>query len=140
MEQFYLITIVANVVVGLALASDYLGKKMTFFKGFSVIRENRTTEIVIGLLTVIIGVLKLIVKSPGEAIPVVGDFLPALSGIFLGLMLLAEAFPTQISTEKEGQVTVKKAERKILAYSAPIGIAGVVIALVHFIIPGVPVL
>lgn len=137
MAQFYLLSIVANVVAGLALSSDYLGKRVSFFTGFKMLRENRSAEITLGLVTAIFGVLKLIFKSPGEGVPVAGDLLPALAGIALGLILLGEAFRQKVEASSEA---IEKASRTVLTYRVPVGIAGVAIALLHFFIPGVLIL
>ena len=77
MPQFYLLAVVSTVVAGLALSSDYLGKKSEFFGSFRFLRRNRSIQITAGLITAVIGVLKLIFRSPGEGVVVVGDLLPA---------------------------------------------------------------
>jgi len=133
-EQFYLLSIVANIVSGLALSSDYLGERVSFFTGLKRLRENRIAGITLGLVTAIIGVLKLIIKSPGEGIPVAGDLLPALAGVALGLFLLGEAFRQNVEASSEA---IEKASRTVFSYRVPIGIAGVAIAVLHFFIPGV---
>jgi hypothetical protein len=135
--QFYLLSIIANVIAGLTLSSDYLGERVSFFAGFKRLRENRSTEITLGLVTAIIGIFKLIIKSPGEGVPVVGDLLPALAGIALGLILLGEAFRKKVEATSE---SIEKASRTVLTYRVPVGIAGAVIALLHFFIPSVLIL
>lgn len=137
MAQIYLLSIMANIIAGLTLSSDYLGKKMALFSGFKVFRENRVSEIVVGLAAASIGILKLIVRSPGEGIPVVGDLLPALAGIGLGLILLGEAFGHKVESENE---SIGKASRTALTYRVPVGIGGVVIAILHFFLPAIVLL
>lgn len=95
MAQFYLLSVLSNMIAGLTLAGDYLGEKMPFLASFKNLRANRPAQVIIGIVTLLIGVFKLIILSPGETIPVVGDILPALSGIALGGILLVESFRRQ---------------------------------------------
>ncbi|MBN2553406.1 MAG: hypothetical protein JXB06_11590 [Spirochaetales bacterium] len=140
MPQFYLLTVVSTVVAGLALSSDYLKTKSEFFGSFRFLQKSRTIQIIAGLVTAAIGVLKLIFISPGEDVVVVGDLLPAAAGIILGIILIGEAFRQYPKAgevrEKVGQ-SVEKVTKRIATYRIPVGIAGAVIGLLHFVFPGV---
>ena len=138
MPQFYLLSVVSTVVAGLALSSDHLGKKSDFFASFRFLRQNRSVQITAGLVTAAIGVLKLIFLSPREDIVVVGDLLPAAAGIILGLILIGEAFrqhPKEGSEEEKVSKSVEKVTRAIMPYRVPVGIAGAVVGLIHFLFP-----
>jgi hypothetical protein len=137
MAQFYLLSVLSNMIAGLTLAGDYLGEKMPFLASFKNLRANRPAQVIIAIVTVVVGVIKLIILSPGETIPVVGDILPALSGIILGGILLVESFRTTVESQGE---SLKKISAAVLTYRVPVGIAGVVIGILHFLFPGVPVL
>lgn len=137
MAQFYLLLVLSNLIAGLTLAGDYLGEKFPFLASFKNLRANRPAQIVIAIITAIVGVIKLFVLSPGETIPVVGDLLPALSGIILGGILLAESFRTAVESKGE---KLKKISAAVLTYRVPVGIAGVAVAILHFLFPGVRVL
>lgn len=137
MAQFYLLSILANMIAGLTLAGDYLGERMPFLASFKNLRSNRTAQIVIALIAVIVGVIKLVVLSPGETVPVVGDILPALTGMALGGILLIEAFRSTVDSRGE---SIQKISKAVVTYRVPVGIAGVAIALVHFLFPGAVIL
>jgi hypothetical protein len=137
MAQFYFLSILSNIVAGLTLAGDYLGEKIPFLASFKNLRANRPATVTIGIVTIIIGIIKLIVLSPGESIPVVGDLLPALTGIAVGGILLVEAFRQRVESQGE---SLKKISATVLTYRVPVGIAGVVVAVIHFLFPGAPVL
>jgi hypothetical protein len=144
MPQFYLLSVVSTVVAGLALSSDYLGKKSDFFASFRYLRRNRSIQITTGLITAVIGVLKLIFRSPGERVLVVGDLLPAAAGIILGVILIGEAFRQQPSkggepakAEKSVEKSVEKVTAAIMPYMVPVGIAGAAIGILHFLFPGI---
>ena len=134
MAQIFLLSIVANIISGITLSSGYLGEKLSFFKVFKGLRENRVAEISLGLSTAVIGVLKFIIKSPGENIIIAGDLLSSLAGIALGLVLLSEAFR---SKEEEPGEALEKASRVLFSYRVPVGIAGIIIGILHFFFPGV---
>ncbi len=136
MAQFYLLSILANMIAGLTLAGDYLGEKMPFLASFKNLRANRTAQTIVALAAIVIGVIKLIVLSPGEDVPVVGDLLPALTGIVLGALLLMEAFRPAVDSRGESAQKISKA---VLTYRVPVGIAGVAIAFLHFLLPGVAI-
>jgi hypothetical protein len=137
MAQFYFLSILSNMVAGLTLAGDYLGEKIPFLASFKNLRANRPATVTIGIVTVIIGVIKLIVLSPGEHLPVIGDILPALTGIAVGGILLVEAFREKVESRGEPLKTISST---VLTYRVPVGIAAVVVAVLHFLFPGVPVL
>jgi len=137
MAQSYFLSIVANVVAGLTLAGDYLGARFPFLASFKNLRANRPATISIGIAAVVVGIIKLFVLSPGESIPVVGDLLPALTGIAVGGILLVEAFRDKVESRSE---SIKKISSAVLTYRVPVGIAAVVVAVLHFLFPGAPVL
>jgi hypothetical protein len=138
MPQFYLLSVVSTVVAGLALSSDYLGTKSEFFGSFRFLRQNRTIQIATGLITAVIGILQLIFRSPGERVIIAGDLLPAAAGIILGVILIGEAFRQHPKAEGEPvkvEKSVEKVTDAIMPYRVPVGIAGVVVGLLHFIFP-----
>lgn len=137
MAQFYFLSIVANIVAGLTLAGDYLGAKIAFLSSFKNLRENRNAVIGIGAAAALIGLVKLFVLSPGEIVPVAGDLLPAVTGMALGGVLLVEAFREKVAARGE---KIERLSQTVLTFRVPLGIAGVVVAVLHFLVPGAPIL
>jgi hypothetical protein len=140
MPQFYLLSVVSTIVAGLALSSDYLGTKSEFFGSFRFLRQNRTIQVATGLVTALGGVLQLIFRSPGERVIIAGDLLPAAAGIILGVILIGEAFrqfPKAEGGSEKVEKSVEKVTQAVMPYRVPVGIAGVVVGLIHFIFPGV---
>lgn len=135
MPQVYLLSVVSLIVAGLALSSDYLGKKSVFLAAFGRLRENRSLQISTGLITALIGVLKLIFRSPRETVAVVGDLLPAAAGIILGIILIGETLRKGPEAAKGAEKSVEKVTRAIKPYRIPVGIAGIVVGLLHFLFP-----
>ena len=138
MPQFYLLSVISTVVAGLALSSDYLGKKSDFFASFDYLRKSRSIQIATGLITAIIGVLKLFFRFPKDQVFFLADFVPAVVGIILGIILIGEAFRQHPKTEGEPEKvgkSVEKVAEAIMPYRVPVGIAGAVVGLVHFLFP-----
>lgn len=131
MAQLYLLSVVANIVAGLALSADYLGERISWLAGWTRVRESRSLAVSVGAVTLAVGVLKLIVRSPGETVVIVGDLLPALGGIALGLILLGES----LRKGATGKKSVDKVTDVVLTYRVPVGIAGIALGLLHFLLP-----
>jgi hypothetical protein len=85
----------------------------------------------------VVGVFKLFVRSPGETVPVAGDLLPALAGMALGAALF---FETTLRRQSATESKVDKYAKAVLSYRVPLGLAGLVVALLHFLFPGVVIL
>ena len=137
MPQIYVLSILANIVAGLTLAGDTLGARMPFLASFKNLRERPGAVVAIGVAAALVGVLKLIVRSPGETVAVAGDLLPGLAGIALGAMLLAEKL---VPAATESGQKIGNAAGKVLTYRVPAGVAGVLISLAHFLFPGALIL
>jgi hypothetical protein len=137
MPQIYLLSILANVVAGLTLSGDYLGSKFSLFATFKNLSGNRTAQVIIGIVTLVVGALKIFILSPRESVPVAGDLLPALTGIVLGAALLVEASMAKI---EGGEEKLGKLSKAVLGYRVPLGIFGVIVGILHFLFPGTLIL
>jgi len=132
-----MLSILSLLGAGLILSSDYLVEKMEWLSGLKDLAQQRNLRIGVGIAAGIVGILKLIVRSPGETVPVAGDLLPALAGIALGGLLLADTF--RISRDDE-PAAVDKVTNAVMPYRTPIGLGGIAVALVHFLLPSLIIL
>ena len=137
MAQLYMLSILSLLSAGLILSSDYLVERMEWLTGLSDIAGRRNIRLTVGGIAAVVGFLKLIVRSPGETVPVAGDLLPALAGLALGGLLLVDTL--RVPKEEEPQA-VDKVTRAVMPYRTPLGIGGMVIAAVHFLLPAVTIL
>ena len=159
MAQFYFLSVLLNILCGLILiygtnlalkndstatasldtesmdAEDKENAKKSIseeFKGF----DNKTFRLVVGILSAFVGILKFLSVYRND-IPVIGDLLPALAGLAGGASLLLEYY---ISTTTE-EVNISD---KIIAVFVDsrkyIGIACLIVGVLHFIFPQVPIL
>jgi hypothetical protein len=152
--QFYFLSIVINLLAGVILAGDYLAQRLPWLKSLLPEISNRSSGVAIGAITAGVGVLKLFVLANPLQTAVVGDLLPALGGIVLGGVLISVALNAveddadggverPVHTTKEGSSHVvvadgaaEKAVRLAAGYRTPAGLAGIAVALLHFLFPG----
>ncbi len=135
--QFYLLSVVSTALSGLVLSGDYLGARIPSLATFRAWLENRGAAITLGLATAVIGFIVLIERAPGAGGRVAGDLLPALGGMAVGLTLFFEALLRKPATPER---RVEKVAKAVLTYRVPLGLAGVVIAILHFLFPRVVIL
>jgi hypothetical protein len=136
MIQFYLVSVILNIVGGYSLCPDASARRGTSFDGVREFLCERTTRVVLGILTSVTGAFKLLTAMRGD-IPVIGDFLPATAGMTVGVTILIDVYggrpsPTQgSSTPRAGG----SAERFLLRNKGVVGIAGIIAGIVHFLFP-----
>lgn len=140
MLQFYFLSILLNLLTGLVLV---YGKDLTTgesprrqSKAAGILGENaffddKTFRRVLGVLTAFTGIMKLLSVVRSD-VPVVGDLLPALAGIFGGACILIEYYRANSSGQASlpGFVSAVFVERRKL-----IGYVCLAAAVLHFIFP-----
>ena len=141
MQQIYLLSVVTLLIGGLTLARAFASERISFLAGWPALVDNDQTRRIIGIVAGLVGIIKLfvVVKSPDmELAFVVGDFLPAAAGIVVGILLLYEDYYAR----KMAGLDEEEAPPKtlLLGYRDQIGMTTVVIGLVHFLMPSMPML
>ncbi|UCF97686.1 MAG: hypothetical protein JSV89_21335 [Spirochaetaceae bacterium] len=133
MLQFYFLSIFANILAGLTLTSDYFAEKFKGFLPFQELFSKNNVKTTIGIFAFVVGFLKLLIRSNPADVPVVGDLLPALAGLVMGAGLILGIIRERgtVSAEK-----VDNLEKTVMTYRVPLGIAGLVIGALHFLVPG----
>ena len=126
--QVYLLSVLLNALTGIILVFC----KEEADKGvFSFSLNNETVRLVIGALSFITGILKILSPVAGN-IPVIGDFYPALTGLAGGFILVIEYYSNKAPDSTaiaymERIVSIINRHRKLL------GFACLAAALIHFI-------
>ncbi|NLC93010.1 MAG: hypothetical protein GX677_06065 [Treponema sp.] len=95
--------------------------------------SNRTFKLVLGILAALTGIMKLLSVVRTD-VPVVGDLLPSLAGLFGGASLILDYVSSQESSTLKFPTFIQKyfiEDTKILGYFC------VIVAIVHFIFPDV---
>ncbi|MBN2551399.1 MAG: hypothetical protein JXB06_01460 [Spirochaetales bacterium] len=133
MLQFYFLSIFANILAGLTLTSDYLAEKFKAFLPFRELFSKNNVKTTIGIFAFVVGFLKLLIRSNPTDVPVVGDFLPAAAGLAMGAGLILGIIRERTAVSAE---TVDNLEKTVMTYRVPLGITGLVISALHFLVPG----
>ncbi len=132
MLQFYFLSVFSNLLAGMALTSDYLGERFPSFAPFKELLGRKGIRATVGVVALVVGFLKLLIRSVGSDVPVVGDLLPALAGLAMGVSLLIG----MVRERAEGNQAIGGFEKVVMSYRVPLGIAGIVVAVLHFLLPG----
>jgi hypothetical protein len=133
MLQFYFLSIFTNMLAGLTLTSEYFAEKFKAFLPFKDLFANKNVKTTIGIAAFVVGFLKLLIRSNPTDVPVVGDLLPALAGLAMGAGLILGILKERGTVSAE---TVDNLEKTVMTYRVPLGIAGLVISALHFLVPG----
>lgn len=128
MVQVYFLLIVVNILGGLALASAFLGEKLGTEKlAFLQLPAFRK---ILGVISAIAGLIGLLSVLPGD-LPIIGNLLPALSAILVGVGLFLE---TQEVPESAPEWSVKL-QAFLETNGSLVGMAAIALGLLHFIFP-----
>lgn len=132
--QFYFLSVILNILSGVVLSSDRLGNRMA---KAGILREFLTQhgnlKLGLAILTFLIGIFKLLSVTRGDVI-IVGDLLPALAGLIMGSILALEYYQERSSSET---ADLGKFSGFLLNTRQTFGLAGIIIAVLHFLFPGV---
>ena len=133
MMQLYFLSIAINLVAGTTLCAEYFASRLRWFAPLGQLTGGRGFRAVVGALAAAVGFLKLLVRSTPNDVPVVGDLLPALAGLAMGASLLVQVLREKSDLPAEA---ISKVEKAALAYRVPLGLAGLAVAFLHFLLPG----
>ena len=141
MFQLYLLTVLTTILSGSALASGFLSERFEKFADFTEFMANSTYRVILAVVSLLVAVINLFKTYPGD-IGVLGELFPSLAGLVTGILLLAEF----ISARREEENVSKTAEiaGKVGRFSGPyltvVGVAAVVIGVLHAVLPRLPLL
>jgi hypothetical protein len=136
MLQFYFLSILTNAASGALLSADYFGRRVTRLAWLAAHPASRRIKMAAGAGSLIVG-LCTIFWPAGSGIPVVGDLVPSIAGMAMGVALLFEVFRQDALFPSE---PASAPARSGLDWRSMIGIAGLVVALLHFFLPERPFL
>ena len=140
MFQLYLLTVLTNVLAGLALATGFLTDRFERFSEYTDFMSNGVYRIVLALVSLLIGFINLFPTYSGD-IAVLGDLLPSLAGIATGILLITEYLSSRKSEDESKTFELaEKVEKFSGPYLTIVGVASVVIGVLHAILPKLPLL
>ncbi|MBN1524766.1 MAG: hypothetical protein JW904_09795 [Spirochaetales bacterium] len=133
MEQLYFLSIVFNSFGGLILIADNFSEKYPFFSKLSSMSKNIGFRLILSILTIIIALIILVWSF--DSIPVIGDFFPAVAGILVASTLILDYMSSKSEPVSD---TVKLLNGALVNNKLFIGIGAIVVSILHFFLPAVP--
>ena len=136
MVQFYALSVFVNIIIGALLCIEGKNEEDSFLGRLKEMLEEKGIKFSLGVLSAIIGLFKFLTPMRGD-IAVVGDLLPAVTGIALGGVLLLEFFRTRSDISSEA---ISRIEGTVTTNRKFIGMAGIIVGILHFLMPAVPII
>lgn len=130
MYQIYLLSVVTIILAGISLAFDRLDRSLRLGALFNAEVFGRPTfRLVVGIVTLLVGFFQFLTVAPGD-VPVIGDLVPAVTGIVLGGILLLDYYQAKSTIESRFS---DRLDRVFVQNASNFGIVGLVVALLHFL-------
>jgi len=131
MIQLYFLSVLCNGLSGYILFSgdenDTDENPVNFF-------NNPTFHLVLGILSAVTGILKLLSPSIG-GILILGDLIPAAAGMVAGFMLIFGIYRKDTSMSIESTGTMDILGASLLRFRKSIGLGLLAVSLIHFLFP-----
>ncbi|MDR0322397.1 MAG: hypothetical protein LBI28_12925 [Treponema sp.] len=130
MIQLYFLSVLCNGLSGYVLFAGNGGD--TEKTGLSL--NNPTFHLVLGILSAVTGILKILAPPLEGDIPIIGDLIPAAAGIIAGLVLIFGIYRQGITRAPESDGSLDRIGVNLLTFRKPLGLALLAIAFVHFLL------
>jgi hypothetical protein len=137
MLQFYFLSVALNIGSGFVLYSVKMDTKRANSTSVQAVLVNLSADpmlrMLLGALSVLTGFFKLLSVAPGD-VPIVGDIVPAIIGIAIGLTLLLDIYRVRPGARSR---IPERFEKIIIKYKPILGLSGIAVGLIHFLFPSV---
>jgi hypothetical protein len=133
MIQFYFLSILFNATAGFVLVNEGTDIESSIESGLKFSLRNETFRLVLGVLTMATGLLKLLSATQGD-IQVIGDFVPAVTGLAAGFILLFGYYQDRSLIDDDKNTHLEHIVNKNRKW---IGFAAMIVAVLHFLFPQV---
>jgi hypothetical protein len=127
MLQFYFLSILANATAGALLSAEYFGRRVARLSWLIARPAPRRLKMGAGAAALLVGICTLVWPA-GGGVAVVGDLIPSMTGLVMGVALLFEVFRQDAIFPSEPASAPTRAG---LDWRATIGIAGLAVALLR---------
>jgi len=132
MLQLYFLSILCNGLAGFLFVYGDAFEGRPAENNLKSPSFNGGFRLIVGIVTAVTGLLKLLAPV---RVPILGDLLPAVAGIVAGFMLVY-GFYRDHSTRTDAEGKIDRVGNVFLQYKKQVGIACIVIAVLHFLFPG----
>ena len=135
--QIYFLVVITNILSGLVLSGAFLSEKFPGFGPCNVMIQNSRFKLVLGIITVLSALFTLLVKVTPADVIILGDLLPALTGALMGSYLIMTFFYDSLEETRSWMKSfVDLMEDRGFIF----GLGGLVIGLIHFLVPNALIL
>jgi len=129
MYQIYFLSILVNIIAGIALGFDRMDERLRLHAVFNPeLFHHAGFRLAMGLIAFVVGFLKLLSVSPGD-VAVVGDLLPALVGMVMGFALVFQYYQERVSVRSGATESI---DGMVKRYAGTLGTLGIFVAIIHF--------
>jgi hypothetical protein len=132
MHQVYFFVVLTNLLSGLAMLSVKASATQPFFRLLSEILSLGKARLFLGVLTVMAGLLSLF--APAGGFLILGDLLPSVSAVSMGIALLSDFFRQNTLLPGESDAPLRP-EWVTGGYRTTLGTLGLLAAALHFFLP-----
>jgi uncharacterized membrane-anchored protein len=133
MVQLYFLSIVFNGLAGFLLIFGDSEEKNSAENSRKLSIVGDGFRLILGILAAITGVLKLL--TPMSGIPILGDFVPAITGIAAGFILIYSFYRERSSESIDSQEKINHIGEIFLHHRKTAGIILIASAALHFLFP-----
>jgi hypothetical protein len=131
MIQFYFLSVFLNVLAGIALLSADYPEGSSPFSGLRSFFRSDSFSLTAGTLSIAAGIFKFLTPIEGD-VPVIGDLLPALSGLSSGFSLLLGYYCAKSAVSSK---TMDRLKRIFIEKRKTLGIIALTAGILHFVFP-----
>jgi hypothetical protein len=134
MIQIYLLSVVTNILAGVALSIDGVEDRLRISSVFNAdLFSSSGFRLGLGIATFLAGFFKILSVTSGD-VPVVGDLIPALSGVIQGMILAVLYYQSRSEVSSPALDAINKV---FVSNRSMFGTAGILIGFLHFLFPTV---
>ncbi|GHU73444.1 hypothetical protein FACS189450_13240 [Spirochaetia bacterium] len=131
MIQFYFLSILFNAGAGFVLVNEGTDVENSIESSLKFSLRNETFRLVLGILTMATGLLKLLSSTQGD-LPIIGDMIPAVTGLAAGFILLFGYYQGRSVIDDDKNTRLGEIVSKNRKW---IGFAAMAAAALHFLFP-----
>ncbi len=135
--QIYFLVVLTDILSGLILSGSFLEGKINEFATCNAFLQKPKFKLILGILTSLTALFTLLLKITPADIVFVGDLLPGLYGLLAGAYLIMSFF---YSSLEETRSWMKSFVDLMEDQGHIVGLAGILIGIIHFLVPSAVIL
>ncbi len=135
--QIYFLVVLTHILSGFVLSGSFLEGKIIEFAPCNAMLQKPKFKLVLGILTALSALFTLLLKITPADIVFIGDILPGVYGILTGSFMIMSFFYGSL---EETRSWMKSFVDLMEDRGHVIGIAGILIGIIHFLVPSAVIL